>query len=221
MTLAMCTDSSLYQGKIDETIIWKSLRHQNIHTFLAVAPFETPAFIIPPYCKNGNALEYLKRYPNTDRIDIVEYYAPTQIIPLSASCSVAWCMSWNGVPSRREYYPWRFKGDSWCHLFFLANVRHSQARNIIIADDGTPLVADFGVSRISRPEIQSSPRFKVSDVPDIPVNIDRHPVAGTVRWLSLEFFEGGEVAKPSDVWSMSMCAYEVSPFKYCFYPMRE
>ncbi|KAJ7115867.1 kinase-like domain-containing protein, partial [Mycena epipterygia] len=54
-----------------EVFIWRSFSHPNLHPFLGAAPFEQPAFVVSPFCVNGNALEYLKKNPKADKLQIL------------------------------------------------------------------------------------------------------------------------------------------------------
>ncbi|KAJ6591671.1 kinase-like domain-containing protein [Mycena vulgaris] len=56
---------------LDEVFIWRSFSHPNLHPFLGAAPFEQPAFVVSPFCINGNALEYLENTPKADRLQIL------------------------------------------------------------------------------------------------------------------------------------------------------
>ncbi|KAJ7043517.1 kinase-like domain-containing protein [Mycena alexandri] len=56
---------------LDEVFIWRSFSHPNLHPFLGAAPFEQPAFVVSPFCANGNALEYLAKNPNADKMQIL------------------------------------------------------------------------------------------------------------------------------------------------------
>ncbi|KAF8216397.1 kinase-like domain-containing protein, partial [Mycena galopus ATCC 62051] len=39
--------------------------------FLGAAPFEQPAFVVSPFCVNGNALDYLSKNPEADKMQIL------------------------------------------------------------------------------------------------------------------------------------------------------
>ncbi|KAF7354936.1 Protein kinase domain-containing protein [Mycena sanguinolenta] len=56
---------------LDEVFIWRSFDHPNLHPFLGAAPFENPAFVVSPLCINGNALEYLLKNPQADKLQIL------------------------------------------------------------------------------------------------------------------------------------------------------
>ncbi|KAJ7180564.1 kinase-like domain-containing protein, partial [Mycena filopes] len=56
---------------LDEVFIWRSFQHGNLHPFLGAAPFEQPAFVVSPFCANGNALDYLAKNPHADKMQIL------------------------------------------------------------------------------------------------------------------------------------------------------
>ncbi|KAJ7760469.1 kinase-like domain-containing protein, partial [Mycena metata] len=56
---------------LDEVFIWRSFSHPNLHQFLGAAPFEQPAFVVSPFCANGNALDYLAKNRKADKMQIL------------------------------------------------------------------------------------------------------------------------------------------------------
>jgi len=65
--------------------------------------------------------------------------------------------------------------------------------NILISDNGKALLTDFGFSVA----INSSFSIDISDTGGI---------KGTLRWMSPEILDGGEVSHQADVWAFGMTA---------------
>ncbi|KIJ52455.1 hypothetical protein M422DRAFT_243241 [Sphaerobolus stellatus SS14] len=67
--------------------------------------------------------------------------------------------------------------------------------NILISDDGVPRLTDFGLSRILN---EASGFTRSSDL------------AGSLRWMAPELFEGHKVNKASDIWALGMTILEIT-----------
>lgn len=61
----------IFQKLIKEIVIWKDHEHPCLLKFFAGCLFDKPKFIVSPYCKNGNALDYLNIHPEADRAKMV------------------------------------------------------------------------------------------------------------------------------------------------------
>jgi serine/threonine protein kinase len=64
----------IYRKSISrEVLIWKKLDHQNIIPFLGVdTKLRFPSYcLISPWIENGNALLFLKRFPDAERLILV------------------------------------------------------------------------------------------------------------------------------------------------------
>ncbi|KAJ7596338.1 kinase-like domain-containing protein [Mycena floridula] len=76
-----------------------------------------------------------------------------------------------------------------------------KASNILMADDGSPVVADFGLSKI----LEHSTGYTTSSL------------AGSLNWLAPELFEAQELGQPiqtsrsgaSDIWALGCTVYEL------------
>lgn len=55
----------------DSDKIWSKLRHPHILQFLGANILDERPFIVMPLLKNGNCRDYLKQYPNGDRLQIL------------------------------------------------------------------------------------------------------------------------------------------------------
>jgi serine/threonine protein kinase len=76
---------------------------------------------------------------------------------------------------------------------------HGQATNVLVNDVGNINICDFGLS-----QLKLDMKRKSKDSGDI---ADR----GTMRWLSPERMQGGQLTWKCDVYSFGMVIYEVSP----------
>ena len=76
--------------------------------------------------------------------------------------------------------------------------------NILVDDDGTALLADFGLARIT------------VDLDSIPLSATAVFSAGTVRWMSPELLFGKDCppTQGSDRYALGMVIYEVSGCNY-------
>lgn len=58
----------------DEITMWRSVKHRNILPFVGAGIFETPSFVVMPYYKNGNVLEYIRLNEDANKPLIVSLY---------------------------------------------------------------------------------------------------------------------------------------------------
>jgi DNA-binding NarL/FixJ family response regulator len=77
------------------------------------------------------------------------------------------------------------------HLHILH--RDIKPANILLAEDGTPRLTDFGLARIG----------------ELPRMTESRSILGTFSYLSPEVFEGQEVNERSDIWSFGVVLYEM------------
>lgn len=54
-----------------EINVWKDLRHPNIVGFYGACSIHDPPFMVCEYKANGDALKYLRKYPDANRIQLV------------------------------------------------------------------------------------------------------------------------------------------------------
>ncbi|KAG8738680.1 hypothetical protein FRC10_006597 [Ceratobasidium sp. 414] len=159
-----------------EVVTWSKAKHKNIMPFYGLYwhPDDTsndlPAMVYP-YCAAGTCTEYLKNNSDADRMDI-----NTQI---------------------------RQVADGLIYLHSLPEqVVHGdiKACNVLMRDDGTPMLADFGLSRI---------------VAEISTGLTTSSSRGSYRWMSPELFGGVEdqiqvlVTAASDVWAFGCLCLEI------------
>lgn len=55
----------------NEVDIWRRLSHPHIHRFLGCSVVSSPLFIVSELCANGNATQFLRRRPHTNRPRLV------------------------------------------------------------------------------------------------------------------------------------------------------
>ena len=71
--------------------MWKRLQHPNIVPFLGVPVKTPPPFeIVSDLMENGTITEYVKKYPQVDRIDLVRKFVSTFITSSETSPSQLW-----------------------------------------------------------------------------------------------------------------------------------
>ncbi|KZV97228.1 kinase-like protein [Exidia glandulosa HHB12029] len=54
-----------------EVSAWRRLRHPRLLELLGTATFGTQQVLVSPYIRNGNMLQYLKRFPDADRLRLI------------------------------------------------------------------------------------------------------------------------------------------------------
>ena len=164
-----------------EIIIWKEHQHPSLLKFFAGCLFDKPKFLVSPYCKNGNALEYLKLRPDASRPKMAS------TIPNSRLRGRLTCLQLLDVS----------RGMLFLHT---AKIVHGdlKARNVLIGDDGQALVADFGLAEFERAVYPAHiPTTSTDDGGKLPHLI------GTPHWLAPECFKPGVVdRKIADVWAL-------------------
>ncbi|KAI6101175.1 kinase-like domain-containing protein [Pisolithus sp. B1] len=99
--------------------------------------------------------------------------------------------------------PWMERGDARRYVQDIA-IDPRPLANVLISDDGRPLLADFGFSYLTNSSFS------------VPVPEE---FGGTVRWMAPEMFEFGRPSAATDVWSFGMTALELftrkDPFHCC------
>lgn len=54
-----------------EISVWKDLRHPNILPFYGACSIADPPFMVCEYKSNGDAIQYLRKYPDANRLQLV------------------------------------------------------------------------------------------------------------------------------------------------------
>ncbi|KDQ13368.1 hypothetical protein BOTBODRAFT_33689 [Botryobasidium botryosum FD-172 SS1] len=58
-----------------ECRVWQELRHPNILPFLGLAKIDSINYMVSPFMKNGNVLDYLRKSPDIDRLKLIAQIA--------------------------------------------------------------------------------------------------------------------------------------------------
>jgi len=164
-------DDSLRRFKREVKIwaeVWKRDRGEFILPFYGFAQNDGPfPYMVSPWQKHGNVLEYVKVHDLK-----VDYHRLITRIAL---------------------------GIHFLHCTMKPPIVHGviRAENIYINDEGSPLLADFGVSQI------------VTDISGIPFT-QSHGVIQSYRWFAPEVCIGEGLLSPSsDIYAYAMTVLEV------------
>ena len=152
-----------------EAALMADLRHRNIIGLLGVVTRGEPKMMVVAYCGNGDLKGFLKRMADA----------------LKSRVQLGIC---HDIANGMAYLASR-------HLVH----RDLAARNVLIADDFTCKVSDFGMARQLEDEGGSSGEYYRS-------------VKGTaipVRWTAPEALEERKYTEASDVWAFGVTCYEV------------
>ncbi|XP_047396943.1 tyrosine-protein kinase Srms isoform X3 [Sciurus carolinensis] len=147
-----------------EIEVLKTLRHERLIRLYAVCSHEEPVYIVTELMRKGNLQSYLAS---------PEGQALSLPLLLSFACQVAEGMGY--LEEQRVVH------------------RDLAARNVLVGDDLTCKVADFGLARLLKDDIYSpSSGFKIP-----------------VKWTAPEAANYRIFTQKSDVWSFGILLYEV------------
>lgn len=154
-----------------EATIMKKFRHPRLVALYAVCTKDLPIYIVTEYVSNGCLLEYLKK----GDVEITF----KQLIYMGSQIA---------------------EGMSYLESNQLVH-RDLAARNILIGENYTVKIADFGLARDLN--YDNSQRTMEEVLP--------------IKWCALEVIERNEYSSKSDVWSfgiviMEMCTYGEKPY---------
>ncbi|KIK18219.1 hypothetical protein PISMIDRAFT_70737, partial [Pisolithus microcarpus 441] len=155
-----------------EVHLWSKLHHENILPLLGITTdFDFTMSIVSPWMERGDA----RRYVQDIAID------PCPLVSLEGIA--------RGLRYLHDLEPGTvFHGDLKGASAFAAS---SLAANVLMSDDGRPLLADFGFSYLTNSSFS------------VPVPEE---FGGTLRWMAPEMFEFGRPSAQTDVWSFGMTA---------------
>ncbi|KDQ56407.1 hypothetical protein JAAARDRAFT_132576 [Jaapia argillacea MUCL 33604] len=153
-----------------EILLYRQVRHRHILPLIGITDPEfsrSSAQMVIPWKANGNLLEYVKRVESPP-------LTVNRLKILVGVCS-ALCYLHSHVPVVVH-------GDLKC-------------ANVLVDDDGTPLLADFGLSTV---------RYHGA-------SLSSAQNAGTLRWMAPELLTGNppKISRETDAWSFGMLALEI------------
>ncbi|KZT37906.1 kinase-like protein [Sistotremastrum suecicum HHB10207 ss-3] len=149
---------------IEEFILWRQLKHENILPFLGVCEYNGIWGGVSPWMTQGDLCKYLVDNPEVDRLPLII-----------------------GIISAVKYLH-----VSVPHCIH----RDIKPNNILIGDDGTPLLGDFGLSSVQY---------------DYTKNITTATAGGTIMYMPPEWLldTNTSATMSSDVYSLSVTIAEV------------
>lgn len=150
---------------VGESALMANLRHRNVISLIGVVTRGHPKMMVVPFCGNGDLKGFLQRMGSA----------------LSLKVKLAVC---------------RDVADGMAYLSSRSLVhRDLAARNVLISDDFTCKVSDFGMSRQLEASEDEYRSLKSVAVP--------------VRWSAVEALEERRYTEKSDVWAFGVLCYEV------------
>ncbi|KAG9124252.1 hypothetical protein FRC07_012241, partial [Ceratobasidium sp. 392] len=157
-----------------EIYTWWKLQHRNVHPLLGLALFRNQIGMVSPWENHGSIKRYLERTPDVD--------------PCQLSVQVAEGLSYlhhEGVVSK---LPKPVHFDKLTKLFKVHG--DLKADNILVSEDGTPMLADFGCSTMRVYTLMFT---------------GTTTAAGSTRWSAPEVLkEESTCGPPADVYALGM-----------------
>jgi hypothetical protein len=76
--------------------VWKRLRHPNIVPFLGVpTKLPPPLEIVCEWMENGTIIEYVRKYPRADRVELVSEFVSNLVVSFQTpGIAVMGCGGW-------------------------------------------------------------------------------------------------------------------------------
>ncbi|XP_072107719.1 tyrosine-protein kinase FRK [Mobula birostris] len=159
-----------------EAQIMKSLRHPKLIQLYAVCTVEEPIYIITELMKNGSLLDYLHKNQKSS-------LTVTDLLEMSAQ-----------VAAGMAYLELK----SYIH-------RDLAARNVLVGENNTCKVADFGLARVFMGDDEN-------------VYEAREGAKFPVKWTAPEALHSNKFSIKSDVWSFGILLYEIITYGKIPYP---
>jgi serine/threonine protein kinase len=166
--------------------------------FFGANDFDDTPFIVMRYMPNGNAREFLQKIPTYNRLNIVTL--PGDITVLVLTISIAEERSpWLALSAFTEYCARGLESGKDQIASSTVSLISTQL-NILIDNDGTAVLCDFGLSRVKADMMSRSAEDDVGS----------ELGAGSRNWMSPERLRGGLPKKASDIYAFGMTVYEAS-----------
>ncbi|KAG6905439.1 hypothetical protein DXG01_002699 [Tephrocybe rancida] len=173
---------------LQETVIWRQLRHVNVLPFLClhhVDNSERRIGLVSPWMENGNVKEFLQHVLDVDRISLVTDIA-------------------EGLEYLHTMEPKIIHGDlkavpDTLPCLQVAFLTFELQVNILISDSHRACLADFGLSSVSESQAIRLTSFSSA------------VTGGTMRWKAPELLDGSESASntQTDVYAFACVCYEI------------
>ncbi|CAL8103620.1 unnamed protein product [Orchesella dallaii] len=200
------SSSNSYINTLKEVSIMESIgKHENVihvlgfHTIcdLHLCP-ESTVGIITPLCVNGSLQKYLRSKP----VDITVIGDDNFKLNYNQEVSPASCMS---VMSFYELLKFSYEIAQGMNYLSSKNVVHGDlaARNVLLDENKTCKISDFGMSKLIKKEDSNSSSNKVEQTTEN----ERRILAW--RWMAIECLEGSDVSFQSDVWAYGVTIWEI------------
>lgn len=159
---------------LEEAELMKSMRHPNLVQLLGVCTREAPIYIITEFMTKGNLLDYLRSCDHDQINGFVLMYMATQI-----------CSAMSYLESRNYIH------------------RDLAARNCLVSDNHLVKVADFGLTRLVKPDEVYTAHVGA-----------KFPI----KWTAPEGLAYNKFTSKSDVWSYGVLLWEIATYGMTPYP---
>lgn len=159
---------------LEEAELMKSMRHPNLVQLLGVCTREAPIYIITEFMTKGNLLDYLRNCDHDQINGFVLMYMATQI-----------CSAMSYLESRNYIH------------------RDLAARNCLVSDNHLVKVADFGLTRMVKPDEIYTAHVGA-----------KFPI----KWTAPEGLAYNKFSSKSDVWSFGVLLWEIATYGMTPYP---
>jgi serine/threonine protein kinase len=93
-----------------EAVVWKRLNHPNIVPLLGITI--TPFQLISNWISGGDLLDYIKKNPDADRLNLVRLPAVAPITRLASLPAIRHCRG-PSLPALPQCHPWGPQGRTW------------------------------------------------------------------------------------------------------------
>lgn len=166
VAIKTCKPESMTTGEfLAEAAIMKRYRHPRLVALYAVCTKKPPIYIVTEYMKNGSLLDYMKKNGSKITFNHLIYFA----------LQIAEGMSY-------------LESNELVH-------RDLAARNVLIGENNSAKIADFGLARV----INRDPLYQRQTKPELL----------PIKWSALEVIERNEYSTKSDVWSFGIVMMEL------------